>query len=160
MASSSGFSEVLSDSEEIKAYEKPNPIPKDSRLQQQQQTSSIDDADAATNADTAAGPAEARRAGKHYDAKAVTAVFPPVILTMHLAIISAKTWMWEPLKKSDSGMLSAKSLGGGEGGGGNDGGESDTAETIKVDDFFSSKDSEFLWGILSYTKKRTSAGAR
>ena len=72
-------------------------------------------------------PPESEFHRQRYDAAAVLAVFPPVILTMLLAVISAKTWMWDSLKGSDSGVLSAKYL---EGEGGGE--KVDTTEIVKV----------------------------
>ena len=124
MESSTGYSEISFEENGIEA-----PLERPPQQQDNQRTN----ADDATDTDAAAGAANAeeRRAAKHYDAKAVTAVFPPVILTMLLAVISAKTWMWEPIKKSDEGTLSAKCLGGGDCGGGSEE-EADTGEIIKV----------------------------
>lgn len=72
------------------------------------------DSESLPNQSQAPKPAKRRR---KYSAAGLSAVFLPVTLTMLLTVLSAKTWMWEYLKASDSGLLSAASL---EGDGGED----------------------------------------
>ena len=125
MESSSGFSEdSLSGTENVNFVQLNETLVSENEHRQESTT------DAAATAAEGPPNAERRRREKRRNINELSAIFPPVAFTMLIAVISARTWMWDSLKRSDSGMFSAKSLGGG---GAGDDEETSTEETIKVD---------------------------